>query len=60
MEAMGLDIEALKRMKPWFLSLSLVAMKMQQLGYDPQHGVDRHFFDRATESEEGSTGTGDG
>ncbi len=46
-EALGLDIEALKRMKPWFLSLSLVAMKMQQLGYDAQHGVDRHFFDRA-------------
>ena len=46
-EALGLDIEALKRMKPWFLSLSLVAMKMQQLGYDAQHGVDRHFFERA-------------
>lgn len=46
-EDLGLDIEALKRMKPWFLSLSLVAMKMQQLGYDAQHGVDRHFFDRA-------------
>jgi uncharacterized protein YbaP (TraB family) len=46
-ETLGLDIEALKRMKPWFLSLSLVAMKMQQLGYDAQHGVDRHFFDRA-------------
>jgi uncharacterized protein len=46
-EALGLDIEALKRMKPWFLSLSLVAMKMQQLGYNAQHGVDRHFFERA-------------
>lgn len=46
-EVLGLDIDALKRMKPWFLSLSLVAMKMQQLGYDAQHGVDRHFFDRA-------------
>jgi len=46
-EGLGLDIEALKRMKPWFLSLSLVAMKMQQLGYDAQHGVDRHFFERA-------------
>lgn len=46
-EAMGLDIEALKRMKPWFLALSLVAMKMQKLGYDAAQGVDRHFFDRA-------------
>jgi uncharacterized protein YbaP (TraB family) len=46
-EALGLDIEALKRMKPWFLSLSLVAMKMQRLGYEAQHGVDRHFFERA-------------
>jgi uncharacterized protein YbaP (TraB family) len=49
-EVLGLDIEALKRMKPWFLSLSLVAMKMQQLGYDAQYGVDRHFFDRATKA----------
>jgi uncharacterized protein YbaP (TraB family) len=49
-EAMGLNMEALKRMKPWFLSLSLVAMKMQQLGYDADHGVDRHFFDRATKA----------
>jgi uncharacterized protein len=46
-EGLGLDIAALKRMKPWFLSLSLVVMKMQQLGYDAQHGVDRHFFERA-------------
>ena len=46
-QALGLDIQTLKRMKPWFLSLSLVAMKMQQLGYDPQHGVDRHYFERA-------------
>jgi len=46
-KALGLDIEVLKRVKPWFLSLSLVAMKMQQLGYDAQNGVDRHFFDRA-------------
>jgi len=46
-EALGLDIEALKRMKPWFLSLSLVAMKVQQLGYNAQHGVDQHFFERA-------------
>jgi len=50
-EAMGLNMEALKRMKPWFLSLSLVAMKMQQLGYDADNGVDRHFFDRATKAD---------
>jgi len=44
---LGLNLEALQRMKPWFLSLSLVAMKLQQLSYDAQYGVDRHFFDRA-------------
>ena len=49
-ESLGMDIAALKRMKPWFLSLSLVVMKMQQLGYDAQHGVDRHLFDRARKS----------
>src|SRR5262245_36116149 len=31
-KGLGLDIEILKRMKPWFLSISLVATKMQQLG----------------------------
>lgn len=49
-QALGLDIQVLRRMKPWFLSLSLVAMKMQQLGYAPQHGVDRHYFERARKS----------
>ncbi|MCI0627339.1 MAG: TraB/GumN family protein [Acidobacteria bacterium] len=47
-ESLGLPMTALQRMKPWFLSLSLTVMKMQQLGYDAKFGVDKHFFDRAT------------
>lgn len=46
-EALQLNIGAISRMKPWFLSLALAAMKMQQLGYNPENGVDRYFFGKA-------------
>ena len=33
--------------KPWFLALSLQAMELMRLGYDPQFGVDYYFLSRA-------------
>lgn len=46
-KAMGLDIRALSSFKPWVVALTLTSLKLQQLGFDPQYGVDRYFFDRA-------------
>lgn len=45
--ASGLPIQALARMKPWMVAVSLTAPAMKQAGFEPAHGVDRHFFDRA-------------
>jgi uncharacterized protein YbaP (TraB family) len=34
-------------MKPWFLSLNASVLHLQKLGFDPKHGIDRHFMDAA-------------
>lgn len=46
-EGMGLAMETVGRLKPWLLTLTLAISKMRQLGYQPQHGIDKHFFDKA-------------
>ncbi len=45
-EAMGLPFDRLRSLKPWSLSLTLTLIKLQTLGFDPKHGVDRYYFDR--------------
>ncbi len=45
--ASGLPIQALARMKPWMVAVSLTAPAMKQAGFEPAQGVDRHFFERA-------------
>lgn len=46
-QEVGLPIQAMARFEPWFFSLSLLAMKLNQLGFQAQYGVDRHYYDRA-------------
>jgi uncharacterized protein YbaP (TraB family) len=48
LEGLGLPIEALSRLKPWALALTLLAVEWQKAGFDANLGLDRHFFDRAT------------
>ncbi|WP_299416567.1 TraB/GumN family protein [Acaryochloris sp. IP29b_bin.148] len=43
----GLPIEAFSGFKPWFFSLTLITMKFQRLGFNPQNGVDQYFFQKA-------------
>jgi len=43
----GLPVAALNRFKPWSAAMTLVTLKLNKLGFDQKHGVDRHFFDRA-------------
>jgi uncharacterized protein YbaP (TraB family) len=40
-------LEAVKQFKPWFLAMTLEAMEWQKAGFDPQLGLDKHFYDRA-------------
>jgi uncharacterized protein YbaP (TraB family) len=46
-KALGLPIEPLKRFKPWALALTLLALEWQSAGFDPELGLDKHFYDRA-------------
>ena len=49
-EAMGLPFDRLRTLKPWSLSLSLTLFKLQTLGFDPKHGVDRYYFDKGKQA----------
>lgn len=44
---LGLNIKVLSPMKPWFVALTMTALKMRQLGLDPNLGVDRQLAERA-------------
>jgi uncharacterized protein len=46
-EKSGLPMIALQRMKPWLVAITLMAPTLQQAGFKPELGVDRHFYDRA-------------
>jgi uncharacterized protein len=45
--ALGLPIEPFKLLKPWMAALTLVQVEWQQAGFDPQLGLDKHFYDQA-------------
>ena len=46
-EETGLPMMAIQRMKPWLVAVTLMAPTLQSAGFKPEHGVDKHFFDRA-------------
>ena len=46
-EAMGLPFDQIRSLKPWLLTVTLTAIKLRTLGFDPRHGIDRYFFDKA-------------
>ena len=47
---LGIDIRALSPLKPWVVALTLTALQLQKLGFDPKHGVDRYLAERAIKS----------
>ena len=44
---LGMPVEPLKRFKPWMLALTLLSLEWQKAGFDPDLGLDKHFYDRA-------------
>jgi uncharacterized protein len=44
---LGPAIDALKRFKPWMLAIALQGLELQKAGFDPQLGLDKHFYDAA-------------
>jgi uncharacterized protein YbaP (TraB family) len=44
---LGVPLAPLARFKPWMLSLTLLGLEWQKAGFDPDLGLDKHFYDRA-------------
>lgn len=44
----NLPISSLDRFKPWFAAMTLTMTKTKNMGFDPQHGLDTYFFNKAT------------
>jgi uncharacterized protein len=43
----GLPVESFRRMKPWMVGLTLMAVELKRGGFDSAYGLDRHFYNRA-------------
>jgi len=43
----GVPIEPLKLLKPWMVAQMLEVMQWQKAGFDPELGLDKHFYDLA-------------
>ena len=47
---LDIDIRMLSPFKPWVVAMTITAMKLQKLGFDPKLGIDRHFAERARQA----------
>jgi uncharacterized protein len=47
---LGIDIRVLSPFKPWVVAMTMAAIKLQQLGFDPRLGIDRHLAERAKQT----------
>lgn len=43
----GMPMSVVDRMRPWLMTLTLVAAEMKAAGFDPALGVDRYFFEKS-------------
>ena len=44
---LGVAAEPLKMFKPWMIVVVLEGLQLMQAGFDPEHGIDKHFYDEA-------------
>lgn len=44
---LGIDMQVVQPMKPWFVAITMLAVKLQRMGLDPKLGVDHHLAERA-------------
>jgi len=40
----GAPVEALQRLKPWMIALTLEGLELHNAGFDPELGLDMHFY----------------
>ena len=47
LNASGLPVEAMERLRPGMVAMTLALVEMQKLGLNPELGIDRHFDQRS-------------
>ncbi len=43
----GMPVFMFERLKPAMAAMTLTALELQKLGFDPEYGLDKHFYGRA-------------
>jgi uncharacterized protein YbaP (TraB family) len=51
LQDLGLPPANFSRFKPWFIAVTLTTLELQRMGFDPQYGIDLHFYTKATADE---------
>jgi len=46
-EQLGAPLGALQQFKPWMLAIALEGLELQKSGFDPQLGIDMHYYQAA-------------
>jgi len=49
--SMNIALDPLAGLKPWLAAMTIVQLRMVQLGYDPELGIDQHFTNLAIADE---------
>lgn len=49
--AAGLPATMFDRFKPTLAAITLAVMEIQKLGFSPEHGIDKHYYERARKAE---------
>jgi uncharacterized protein YbaP (TraB family) len=44
---LGMPVELIAKQKPWFIAMTLEALELIKLGFDPGYGVDAYFLSKA-------------
>jgi uncharacterized protein YbaP (TraB family) len=46
-KALGIDLKPLDGFQPWFVAITASVTELMRLGFNPNEGVEKHFFARA-------------
>lgn len=49
LDSLGAMAQPLMRLRPWLLALMVDSLEWQKQGFDPNFGLDKHFYDQAQE-----------
>lgn len=47
LQSYGIPAELAMKFRPWLLAMTLQSIELQRLGFLPEYGIDRYFFEKA-------------